>query len=122
MNDMSVVEPIVAGQLWAMPKDGPWDETYKPVTILGVRDGWVRYSMSEFFPDNRMQERNFRQCYRRAEPQVERDADEAMHERFERWAHAHGWISSRNGDGLYQREDVQYAFCAFRAGALGLGQ
>lgn len=31
------------GQQWAHPKGGPWPGHETPVTIVDVRDGWVRY-------------------------------------------------------------------------------
>jgi len=46
----------VAGELWYFGKgDGsPWPvKKYPPVTILDVRDGWVRYSFASMFLDER---------------------------------------------------------------------
>lgn len=58
------ITPIVAGQLWAIPKDGPWGGHYPPVTILDVADGWVRYAHAAVFTDCRMDEFDFRRIYR----------------------------------------------------------
>ena len=54
--------PIFAGQLWAMPKPGPWKGYGPTVEILDVRDGWVRYAG---FPgdDSRREERDFRESF-----------------------------------------------------------
>jgi hypothetical protein len=47
----------VAGERWVLsPSDGsPWPVATVciPVTILDVRDGWVRYYCDDMFPDNR---------------------------------------------------------------------
>lgn len=57
------------GQKWAFRDDckGPWPARgCLPVTILDVRDGWVRYDMYAF-KDQRMKLDNFARMYRRVD-------------------------------------------------------
>jgi hypothetical protein len=53
---------IAAGQQWAIPRGGPWPGTFPPVTVLDVREGWVRFEDSSA-PDRRMEEPAFRSLY-----------------------------------------------------------
>lgn len=62
MNDRAL-EPIEAGQRWAIPMEGPWGGFHSPVVVLDVKDGWVRYSIPPSFPDNRRTEGDFRELY-----------------------------------------------------------
>jgi len=62
--------PIAAGQLWALrPDDSPFEpKAYKPVTIIAVQDGWVRYDMGGFaFRDQRHPVKTFVQMYKRVD-------------------------------------------------------
>lgn len=63
MDGSTQPQPIAPGQLWAIPKDGPWGGHYPPKTIIDVRDGWVRYG-DEVFRDERMEEVAFLRIYR----------------------------------------------------------
>lgn len=53
------------GERWAFQgKQGPWpNKEHRPVVILDVRDGWVRYDM-EVFKDQRMELDLFARMYR----------------------------------------------------------
>jgi hypothetical protein len=58
------------GELWVfMPdKKGPWPtdaRRHKPVEVLDVREGWVRYAMGNVFPDERMSVKDFTWMYRK---------------------------------------------------------
>jgi hypothetical protein len=58
------------GEVWLFRGRGngdPWGggEPFT-VTILDVRDGWVRYSMNTVFNDERKKIKTFLYCYRRA--------------------------------------------------------
>lgn len=64
MDGSTQQQPIAAGQLWAIPKDGPWGGHYPPMTILDARDGWVRYDDGSVFRDQRLEEDAFRRIYR----------------------------------------------------------
>ena len=56
------------GEEWLLSiKDkSPWDTTnkYPPVTILDVKDGWVRYSFVTIFTDQRMEIESFLGMYK----------------------------------------------------------
>lgn len=57
-----------AGELWQFaPRGrGPWPVGhYKPVTVLDVAEGWVRYSMGEIFTDERLTVEDFTRMYRK---------------------------------------------------------
>lgn len=46
-----------AGQRWRLVRNmGPWPDTKPPfyVTVLDVKDGWVRYRIGDLFSDERM--------------------------------------------------------------------
>ena len=60
-----VKEPV-AGEEWVLKNDSPWPEPdQKPVKILDVKDGWVRYDMQGIcFRDERMVMDRFLLCYR----------------------------------------------------------
>lgn len=42
------------GEQWLLRSEDRWGSKYSPVTILDVRDGWVRYNMNRVFRDERM--------------------------------------------------------------------
>lgn len=47
-QDGKTLPLVAAGQKWVLaPSDGdPWEaKTYRPVTVLDVRNVWVRYDM-----------------------------------------------------------------------------
>lgn len=52
------------GQLYR-PRRGPWPakEGAKPVRILDLLDGWVRYYVNEYLPDERETEDIFRRTF-----------------------------------------------------------
>ena len=54
--------PILTGHLWALPKPGPWGGHEEPVTIIDVREGWVRYGHG-VDSDLRRTEESFRAMY-----------------------------------------------------------
>jgi hypothetical protein len=64
-GDVAPVAPK-PGELWQLrPKGSPWPEkNYPPVTILDVKDGWVRYDMVSLFKDERMRVSAFVGMYR----------------------------------------------------------
>jgi hypothetical protein len=37
---------ISAGQQWRLQDASPWPNPHTPVTVVDVRDGWVRYDMT----------------------------------------------------------------------------
>jgi hypothetical protein len=56
------------GQKWVFipEQKDPWERKhYPPVTILDVRDGWVRYAMQSVFTDERTTIKSFTRMYRR---------------------------------------------------------
>jgi hypothetical protein len=59
----------VSGEKWVFNAfdESPWQtETYKPVIIIDVQDGWVRYDMGQIFNDERMRLKSFTRIYKRA--------------------------------------------------------
>jgi hypothetical protein len=55
-----------AGEQWRLsPTEAdPWPQREpSPVKILDVKDGWVRYRLSEVFPDERKTIKDFLQIY-----------------------------------------------------------
>jgi hypothetical protein len=60
---------VKPGERWEFAGTvGPWPiKRFSPVTILYVCDGWVRYSMSDLFPDCRMPLLTFASMYRKVE-------------------------------------------------------
>lgn len=71
MNDLThgtTIPPLVirAGQQWQRIEESPWPKEPHRVKIIDARDGWVRYYMSEIFPDERMEEQTFRCIYQPA--------------------------------------------------------
>jgi len=63
---------IAAGETWEFVDllSDPWGgkEPFR-VQILDVRDGWVRYSMGDIFPDERRPVGRFVSMYRRVDVQ-----------------------------------------------------
>lgn len=60
-------KPIPGDDFWYLrdAKIDPWgSKTHNPVRILDVKEGWVRYSMGELFPDERMKMSAFLFCYK----------------------------------------------------------
>lgn len=64
---------IIPGEVWCLKgDDSPWPKEWEhKVTILDVRDGWVRYSISSRFNDERLKTATFMHCYRRADESEE---------------------------------------------------
>lgn len=60
-----LVEPK-AGEKWRLPTESnPWPSPeYRPVKILEVKDGWVKYRINEIFPDERRRMDDFLKLYR----------------------------------------------------------
>lgn len=57
-----------AGDVWVnVQKDGsPWPkEEIRKVKVLDAKDGWVRYYIGEFFPDERMKVDMFTYIYKK---------------------------------------------------------
>ena len=56
-----------AGQRWRLIRSdiGPWPDTKPPfyVTVLDVKDGWVRYRIGNLFSDERLPMERFKNLY-----------------------------------------------------------
>lgn len=59
-REIGLPEP---GELWELRSDDPFESKYKPVKIIAVKDGWVRYYMGRAFPDERMKASFFVRMY-----------------------------------------------------------
>ena len=74
---------IAPGERWLLcPSNGdPWGQKpYRPVTILDVRDGWVRYDMGPGpFRDERKKIGEFVGMYRLVTPNVELTGSGQVH-------------------------------------------
>lgn len=58
-----------AGEQWALHIDGdPFPSRYGPVTILEVKEGWVRYSFRSVFLDERKPLESFLNIYKKVLP------------------------------------------------------
>lgn len=58
--------PKVGEKWFFKSNDGsPWPSQYFPVTILDVKDGWVRYSFHSVFTDERHKISTFTNMYQR---------------------------------------------------------
>ena len=60
------MKEIRIGEKWKLKEgDGsPWPtKEFPPVTILDVKEGWVRYEIGDAFPDNRMGIKEFTRIY-----------------------------------------------------------
>jgi hypothetical protein len=66
-NKVEAPEVPAPGEKWEMFDEGdPFPSKYPPVTILNVKDGWVRYSMGKmFFNDERRTVKSFVLIYRK---------------------------------------------------------
>jgi len=53
------------GELWELTDDSPWPKNVPPVTVLAVKDGWVRYDMPPLFMDQRMELKDFLRMYKK---------------------------------------------------------
>jgi hypothetical protein len=52
------------GQIWAPQRCGPWSCPPRyTARILDLKDGWVRYYVNQYAPDERMREDDFRAHY-----------------------------------------------------------
>lgn len=75
--EVTTLPAIAARELWilCLKTAGPWEQKpYRPVMILDVRDGWVRYDMgSEPFRDERKTIDEFVCMYRRVTPTFGKD-------------------------------------------------
>ena len=59
---------ISKGQIWCFSeKNDPWGCKDLKVTILDVKEGWVRYYMNPLFNDNRRTIVSFVSMYRRVD-------------------------------------------------------
>ncbi len=59
---------IAKGQIWYFSdKNDPWGCADSKVTILDVKDGWVRYYMNPVFNDNRRPIESFVSMYSRVD-------------------------------------------------------
>lgn len=118
-------EVIVSGQVWRLSDARcPWPSDVL-VTVLAVRDGWVRYSPtpgngSNFSADVAF----FTKYYERVPEAVQRSEEEKLRDRFERWARAHNWNLERDPrytPWQYRAAATEYGWGAFLAGARGEG-
>lgn len=62
-NDMTQPIALEPGQFWRHNDGSPWPKERYAVKILDVKDGWVRYYVNEYGPDERMREIDFRKYY-----------------------------------------------------------
>ena len=65
LNGTPIRKPI-KGEKWGRKDGSPWPRSDRPVvTILDVKDGWVRYDMGgTIFKDERMVMSSFLYCYK----------------------------------------------------------
>lgn len=56
------VVPLEPGQYWRNTR-GPWPSRKPSVRILDVADGWVRYYVNDYLPDERETEEIFRGAF-----------------------------------------------------------
>lgn len=63
-KNVEVVSPNI-GEQWSLVSNNgdPWEKQKITVRILDVKAGWVRYYMSNVFPDERMEIKSFVQIY-----------------------------------------------------------
>lgn len=66
--DSSNATPIEAGQLWRHNDGSPWPQRGRPVRILEVAPGWVRFYRDDFQPDERIREGTFREFFNELVP------------------------------------------------------
>ena len=64
---IQVIETIKIGSKWGPINESPWPKPNSSVTILDVKDGWVRYDMGGVFRDERMGEDIFLMIYKEVE-------------------------------------------------------
>jgi len=64
---IQVIETIKIGSKWVPINKSPWSKPFSSVTILDVKDGWVRYDMGGVFRDERMGEDIFLMIYKEVE-------------------------------------------------------
>ena len=69
ITDEPEIVPVV-GEYWQMISPDPFPSKYKPVKIIGVKDGWVRYDMGKLFNDERMEIKIFKMIYRKCEGEL----------------------------------------------------
>lgn len=128
-KEIAADPPIVlSGQLWTQRNASPWGQRSGAprVTILAVLDGWVRYDFGPDFGggsmrDERMKLSDFLACYEPLPFEAEQTEEEKLRDRFETWAHNHGWMLTRDkASGIYHDNVTQYGWKAFLAGARGL--
>lgn len=63
MNEMTQPIALEPGQRWQHNDGSPWPISRYFVKILDVKEGWVRYFVNEYAPDERMREADFRKLY-----------------------------------------------------------
>jgi len=122
VNDLTAVgvRPINVGQLWQWKGEGPF-RTMDPILVLDVKEGWVLYRPLNGSSKFQRSEEQFRQAFEDAGDKVERDAEEVLRERFERFARDHNWPLDRSlrYPSQYACNYTQYGFGAFIAAARG---
>jgi hypothetical protein len=74
-----IYTPPKPGEVWQFKgwrNDDPWTKDRHTVTVLDVRDGWVRYSMGSVFNDNRSKMKVFLFCYGRPRSEEVRQGEQ----------------------------------------------
>ena len=67
-QNKSEMSSVLIGEKYILKPDGsPWERTKDPVCIkiIDVKNGWVRYFLSESFPDQRMSIDMFLRIYQK---------------------------------------------------------
>ena len=53
------------GEKWILKgDDSPWPKNYKPVTIIDIKDGWVRYAFCDSFMSDELELDTFLAIYK----------------------------------------------------------
>lgn len=52
-----------SGEKWILKDGSPWGSKHKPITVLDVKSGWVRYEIGTVFNDERLKMGDFLFCY-----------------------------------------------------------
>jgi len=55
----------IPGESWELFDKSPWPKHSTSITILDVKDDWVRYDMSPLFMDQRMELKSFLRIYKK---------------------------------------------------------
>lgn len=59
------------GSLWEIDTEDPFPSKHYPIKVLEVKDGWVRYRINRWWPDERVKCETFYLVYRAASVAVE---------------------------------------------------